>query len=160
MGATGFFLGGLQLTQAYTQSQMIRAESDYQASMLDISAGFSDLNAQDAINRGKKDAQAVKRRAKQILGSQRVALAGQGIDISSGSALDVQLDTADAAEIDALQVKNNAWKEAWGHRVESFNLRNQSRLTKQSGNYQANSTLLSGGINTISNMYMMRNRSR
>ena len=154
MGATAAVsLAAMQLGQGYAQSRSIEAQGEYQASMLDISAGFSDLKAEDAIKRGKRRAREIKKKARQIIGSQRVSLAGQGISLSDGSALAIQEDTAEMAELDAITTKNNAWKEAWGHRVKSFDLRNQSRLAKMASQSKARNTMMTSGLSAATTFY-------
>ena len=154
MSAGMFMLAGMQFAQAYNQSRAIDAQSKYQSSMLDISSRFAGLQAEDAIFRGKKEARNVKKRVRRILGSQRVAFAGQGVDLDSGSAAAVQQSTEYEAELDAIQIKNNAWKQAWGYRVKAFDLRNQSRMTRIAGRNQAQNTLLAGALQASSTAYM------
>lgn len=149
MGATGA-LSALQLGSSFSQSLSIKAQGDYESSVLNLNARFSELQAEDALRRGKRDATQFKREAKKLMGSQRVSLAAQGIDIESGSALDVQLDTAEQVEEDIISIKNNAWKEAWGYRVQAMDYRNQGQLAKLSAQNSARNTILSGGIQAYS----------
>ena len=136
-----FLLAGMQFAQAYNDSIAIQAQSRYQSSMLDISSRFASLQAEDAIFRGDEEAKSVKRRVRGILGSQRVSFAGQGVDLDSGSAAAVQQSTEYEAELDAIQIKNNAWKEAWGYRVKAFDLSNQSLMTTMAGRNQAQTSV-------------------
>lgn len=149
MGASGA-LGLLQVGQGISQSRAINAQGDYQKSIFDINARFADIQAKDAIMRGDKEAVALKTQAKKLIGKQRVSLAAQGVDIESGSALELQEDTAELAEADAMTIKNNAWKEAWGYRTQAFDLRNQGVFAKLSAKTRATNTLLTSGINAIS----------
>lgn len=149
MGATGA-LAAAQLASGYSQASAIKAEGNYQKSIFDINARFSDAQAKDAINRGEKDVVKLRTQAKKLIGSQRAALAAQGIDIEDGSALDVQEDTADQAEGDVITLRNNAWKEAWGYRVQAFDYRNRGEFAKLSASNRARNTLLTSGIQAFS----------
>lgn len=151
MGATGA-LAALQLSSGYSQAQAIEAEGDYQQSIYNINARFADVQAEDAIKRGDKEAIQLKKQAKKLIGSQRVALAAQGIDIESGSALEVQEDTAALAADDVMTIKNNAWKEAWGYRVQAFDFRNRGEFAKLSAKNKARNTLLTSGIQAFSTL--------
>jgi hypothetical protein len=145
MGATAALIG-LTALQTYSQYQAQKQQSRYQQSMLDANARMADIRAEDAIARGETDAGIVRTRAKKMVGSQRVAMAAQGIDIGSGSAVDVQEDTARMGALDALTVKNNAWREAWGYKAEAASFRSQSRFTAVSRKGMLRNTLLTGGL--------------
>lgn len=145
MGATAA-ITALQLSSGYAQSSAIQSEGNYQKSISDINARFAELNAQDAIKRGDKEAIELKKQVKKLIGSQRVSLAAQGIDIESGSALDIQEDTAGQAEIDAMTIRNNAWKEAWGYRVQGLNYSMQGQFAQLSAQNKARNTLLTSGM--------------
>lgn len=149
MGATGA-LALLQLSSSYAQSSAIESEGNYQKSISDINSRFADINAEDAIKRGDKEAIELKKQAKRMIGTQRVNLATQGIDIESGSALDVQEDTAGQAELDAITIRNNAWKEAWGYKVQSLNYSIEGEFAKLSAKNKSRNTLLTGGVQAIS----------
>lgn len=70
------------------------------------------LAAQDARQRGADAAAEHRQKVKQILSRQNVAFAANGIDSSSGSALDTSADTAQMGELDALRIMNNAQRVA------------------------------------------------
>jgi|6_EtaG_2_1085325.scaffolds.fasta_scaffold01903_5 hypothetical protein len=149
MGATGV-MAFTQLATGASQASAINDEGDYQKSIFDINARFAEVNAKDAIKRGDKEAIALKKQAKRLIGSQRASLAAQGVDIETGSALDIQEDTAVLAQDDVMTIKNNAWKEALGYRVEAFNFRNQGKFAKLSARNKARNTLLTSGLQALS----------
>lgn len=145
MGVTAALMA-VQAGSSYQQASAYESEGNYQKSIANINARFSKLNAQDAINRGGKEAEQLKKQAKQLIGTQRVNLAAQGIDVESGSALDVQTDTAELAEIDAMTIRNNAWKEAWGYRVQAMNETFSGKYAQLSAQNKSRNTLLAGGL--------------
>lgn len=101
--------------------------------------------AEDARLRGAIEEQRQREISGQVLGTQRARLAGSGVDISSGSALDILMDTAASAELDALAIRANAAREAYGYQVQAENFRQESKLYRRAGRLGAVSTLLSGG---------------
>ncbi len=145
MGVTAALMA-VQAGSSYQQASAYESEGNYQKSIANINARFSKLNAQDAIKRGGKEAEQLKKQAKQLIGTQRVNLAAQGIDVESGSALDVQTDTAELAEIDAMTIRNNAWKEAWGYRVQAMNETFSGKYAQLSAQNKSRNTLLAGGL--------------
>src|SRR5688572_4523364 len=119
MGATAMaMLSGAQaagsIASAYSESEALKAQGAHQKRMAGINAELAEMQADDAIKRGDKEAEGVRRNAKKMIGSQRAALAAQGIEIDDGSALEIQDETRAIATEDALQIKNNAWRTAWG----------------------------------------------
>jgi hypothetical protein len=71
----------------------------------DLAARFLDMEADYQAWRGKFTAKQVRKKGKSFAASQRAAMARQGIDTGSGSALDVAADTASKVELDALMAE-------------------------------------------------------
>lgn len=135
---------------AYNQSKATAAAGDYNAKMMELNAKLADYQGEDAIRRGNADAQKHRKNVKQMQGAQRVALAAQGIEIDSGSAAQIQEDTRMLGEMDAMTIKNNAWREAWGYRVQAAQGRSQAEFTRMASRNEARSTLLTGGMKALS----------
>lgn len=149
MGATGILtaLGAAgTMANSYQQSQAIKAQARYQSSMLESNRRLADIQAEDAIKRGKDEALKVKRQTKQIVGAQRAAMAAQGLDLGADDALAIQEETRQLGAEDAQTVKNNAWREAWGYRVQAENYSNQATMTSLAAKNEARNTLLTGGL--------------
>lgn len=132
---------------AYLQSRAIKREGEYQQQIAEINAKQLDIKAQDALHRGDSEVSYLRRRARRLVGSQRAALAAQGIDIDSGSAEDIQKETTRLGALDEVTAKNNAWKEAWGYRSEASNLRYSGRMARQTARIKARQTLVTGYLN-------------
>lgn len=104
-----------------------------QADLQDYNAEIADLQAADAIARGVEEEQRYRTSVRGIIGSQRAAFAGGNIDVGFGSALDVQEDAAYLGELDALQIRTNAAREAWGYKVQAEDLRRRGTITRREG---------------------------
>ncbi len=137
---------GASLAGGYQQANAARAKAAADAGAAEVNATLAGVAADDAIARGEKDAAAVKRNAKRLTGSQRAAMAANGVDPDAGSGLDIQLDTAKLSSADALTVRNNAWREAWGYRVQGINATAAGRYANISGEATAKASILSGGL--------------
>ncbi len=101
--------------------------------------------AKDALARGAVAEDRQREKTAQTLGTQTAQLAAQGTDLS-GSPTDILTDTRKAGELDALTVRNNAAREAWGYEVQGQNAAAGAAL---SGSFQpsylgAGASLLSG----------------
>lgn len=151
------------LANAYTSGRAEGLKADWekfrygqQQWAADQNRQFSELMAEDAIRRGDRAALQHRKKVRQLIGSQRAALAAQGIDVNAGSAMDVQLDTASLGAQDAETIKNNAWREAWGLRSQASGYGAQAAMAGISGGLAGfagaqaqSSTFLTGGLNAL-----------
>lgn len=143
MGSTAAIvnlIGGA--TQAYGQVQAGRSS----ARTAEFNAQMEELRARDAERRGDEAANRHRLQVTRMISSQRAALAAQGVDVEAGSALDVQIDTAALGELDALTIRNNAMREAFGYRAQAIDSRRRGRLARAEGVSGAANTILTTGI--------------
>lgn len=140
---------GLSAFQTYSGYSAEKAQGRYQQSIADSNIRTANRMAEDAIRRGTEDANTVRRRTSQIRGSQRVALAVQGIDIESGSAADVLSETDEMGALDELTARNNGWREAWGYRSQAAEYASQARFSKLATRARVRNTLLTGGLRAL-----------
>lgn len=114
----------------------------------DAAAAFNQklaaLQVADATARGEQQAQRLAMQARQIAGTQRTQLAASGVDLTSGSAADVQADTAKWAAVDAETLKNDAARNAWGISTQSLLDTNAMRQRADAQRGAAFDTLLTG----------------
>lgn len=116
-------------------------------------AEIAEIQAKDAIARGKVEEKKSRRVTEQVIAGQRVSLAAQGVDVNRGSAVDVQADAAYLGELDALTIRNNAAKEAWGFRTQSEDLRYRGKLAKREGVSDAMNTIAASGSSILLSKY-------
>lgn len=107
--------------------------SDSQAQLAEYNAAVADVQAKDATARGELDAQKFRQRTRALIGEQRAGIAAGNVDVGYGSAVDVQADAAFLGELDALTVRTNAAREAWGYRVEAEDFRQRADIARQEG---------------------------
>lgn len=120
----------------------------YNQQIADMNADMADAQARDAITRGQEEERRHRQSVQGLIGRQRAALAAQGVDVNSGSALDVQADAAKFGALDAVTIRNNAAREAWGYRVQAANYKAEGRLAFNRGMLDAGGTLLGGAAST------------
>lgn len=132
----------LALTAAQTVSGVIgqrkqanaaQAQGDYQGRVYDQNAAISDQQATDAIARGRESESAFRTNTDATLGSQRAGYAGQGVDVNSGTAKQLQTETTGIGESDAMRIRNNALREAHGFTVQGQQDREAANFARQSG---------------------------
>ncbi|WP_223513985.1 hypothetical protein [Pseudomonas sp. GL-R-26] len=125
-------------------AQNAKQEGAFNASMLKGNAAFKEQAAQETINAGDTSADWQRVRTGQAIGTQRTAQAANGIDVNSGSASQLQDDTAMLGELDALTIQNNAAREAYGYRVQAQQDRKNAAQVKINAGNKATGSILGG----------------
>lgn len=161
VGAAGAHSAGVaQQQQANAQAQA----QNYQAQVADNNAQILDNDAIYSQRAGAVKTQAVNQRGRSMLGSLKASQAANGVDINSGSAVDVRAGESAAARQDTLTTASNADLEAYGYRSQAANQRANAQLDRmgaansvQAGqaalsasNYGVASSLLSGASSVAS----------
>jgi hypothetical protein len=112
-----------------------REASESQAELSDYNAAIADLQATDAIARGVEEENRFRTSVRGMIGTQRAGIAAGNVDVGFGSAVDVQADAAFLGELDALTIRTNAAREAWGYNVQAEDLRKRAAITRKEGVY-------------------------
>lgn len=132
-----------------------RKASESQAALADYNAKVADLQAQDAIERGAEEEGRFRSTVRLTIGAQRAGIAAGNVDVGFGSAVDVQADAAYLGELDALTLRTNAAREAWGFKVQGEDLRKRAAIARKEGVYleAAGNAYRSGsGLNTAATL--------
>lgn len=115
---------------SYFAAQGQKTALELQAKMAQINAKISEGQARDALLRGERTEQASRLKAAQVKSAQRAAIAANGIDLGSETAVALQTSTDVLSELDANTIKANALRDAWGFRMEAVGLRGQADVTR------------------------------
>lgn len=112
------------------QAQSASASANYQAQVNENNAIIADRNAADARKRGAEAEQEHRRRVSALQGKQTAVMAASGVDLGSGSPLNILADTAQMGELDAVTIRNNAEREALGYESQGMNFRAEAQLSR------------------------------
>jgi len=123
----------LQAVGTISQAQAAKKQANYQAQVAMNNQIIANQNADAATQVGNAQENQKRQQVRQVIASQRAAQASSGIDINSGSALDVQSDTAALGELDALTIRDNASRQARGFRQQGLNYGAQAQLDRAAG---------------------------
>lgn len=122
---------GIAGFSASQQADAQKKALNYQAQVEANNAKIAAWQRSDALQRGEIDAQQAMEKQAQALGSQRAALAANGLDVTdSGSALDLLASTKFLGEQDVNTIQSNAARQAWGYDIEGMNHQASSTLDK------------------------------
>lgn len=145
--------GAAEIGGAYEQSTALEAQGEFQATMARINREFARRQADQVLTAGNEEAAVFIDKGKRVASSQRASAAAQGLDVndSGGTVADQVNDTYEASMRDAITVKNNAWKQAWGITTNA-NIGVANADFNQMGNrFAADQTLATGGIRAAGN---------
>lgn len=127
-----------------------------------VMAGATVYNGQVQQQIGKRNADVLEQKAaesrkmgaiqeeqkriqtEQALGAQRAAAGASGVETEGGSYGLLYQDTATQGELDALTIRSNAAKGAWGYDQEAASSRYQGDAAAQGSLYGAAGTILQG----------------
>jgi hypothetical protein len=104
-----------------------------EAQLAEYNADVARLQAKDAVNRGVEQEGVYRQQIQQVIGRQRAGFAAGNIDVGTGSAVDVTADAAYIGEVDALTIRTNATREAWGFEVQKVDLLKRAQIARKGG---------------------------
>jgi len=138
--------------QAMQQSDYQSGVSKYQAGVNRYNARVSENEAQKTREAGTEKELAHRRKVAGLVSTQRTELAAAGVDIESGSPLQLQEDTALLGEVDAMRIRSNTDDSVEAHMSSAELSRSSAKLNqsnseslKKSKTGKAVGSLLSGG---------------
>lgn len=133
---------------ASQQAQAAASADQYQAQVAKINQRLSGQYAQQAIDDGENRVAAKQQQTSGLIGAQRATMAANGVQLDSGTPLRLQEDSAQLGAVDALTIRNNAAREAYGYQVQGLNYGQQAQLDEAS----ASNALSAGSLNTFSSI--------
>ncbi len=103
---------------SYYGAKSQKSSLKFQADMAEFNARQAEKSAQSALVAGQRQEQGVRLRTAQVKSASRVAMAANGLDLSSDTAQNILNTTDYMGEVDALTVEQNALQSAWGYRMQ------------------------------------------
>ena len=157
-GVAGSAIGAVS---SYSQGKQQQAMYNYQAQINQENARIAQKNAATERQTGIEEARLQRMKTLQVIGSQKTAMAANGMDITQGTSLDIIQDTAAMGELDALQIETNYEKKALAHEQQANNFSNQANLDVISGRNAYKSGQINAvteGLNGVSKLGSVANK--
>lgn len=147
---------------SYYGAQSKQIALNGQASIADLNAQQSELAAQQELAKGNNQVAQITARAGQVKGTQRAALAANGVDLGVGSTAEVLTSTDIAKETDVNTATANAINAAWGYRKQETNFANQASADRTSADsvspIMSGATSLLGGATQVASSWYTMNK--
>jgi hypothetical protein len=136
---------------AEAQSKWSARQHEFNRAMMTIERLEIDKKAQEDIALRQRDVSA-------LLGVQNVTMAANGIDVDSEVAQEIRKDTKRQGREDVENIRNNAWRQAWGIQVKQADERTQAGYARAAGYMGAATSLVGGGAQAASYGVQYTNR--
>lgn len=144
------------MQQQRAQGKLQRMQGEHQQNIDNYNARLAENEAQDIRNKGIEQENIQRLRTAEVLSKQRAQLASRNVDLNTGSALQLQNETVELGEVDALRIRSNTDNQVQSALSQADLLRSNGQLAsvsgqfaQQSANNQAVGTLLSGTASTL-----------
>lgn len=140
-------LGGAALDAGSKRKQGQQDEKTAEANQR-----LANYQADDALNRGSIEEQRYRRQIARLVGAVRNEAGARNVEMR-GSALSLLEDAAGIGEEDAVTIRNNAAREAWGYRNQASESARWGANARSNANAQAGSSLLTGAAQAYGTWY-------
>src|SRR5574343_781094 len=112
-------LAAIQGFSAYKQSEETREAAEFQNKLDAINEKYAEYDAHQAEIFGATEAARYDVQIKGTIGAQKLALAGEGVDVSYGTAKELQKETELIGTLNLIDIQNEARMKAIGLKREA-----------------------------------------
>lgn len=133
---------------AYSADQQ-QKQGRYQRGVAEYNAAVAENEAEETRNAGVERENQQRRDVAELMARQRAQLGAANIDLTSGSALQLQMDTEALGEADALRIRSNYEDQARALETGATLTRNQGAFAESAGRAGAFGTLLQGASGAL-----------
>lgn len=137
--AFGGALGAYQAGAAQAEA------AKFNAKVAQNNEAISHANAAIAGQAGAEQGWMVGQKTRGTLGAIKANQGASNVDVNSGSAADVRASTEELGQLDAMTVRSNAAREAYGYQQQAEGFKEQSVLDT----YEAKNDVSAGELNAV-----------
>lgn len=135
---------------AVEQSNAAKAAAGFNSQVAANNAKTAQQNATFTAAEGEQNAATSEAKTKAQVAATLANQGASGVDVNSGSAVSVRSSEAELGMLDALTIRSNAARQAWGYQTQSVSDQSQSQLDKYQGEQASTAGLISGAGTVLS----------
>ncbi len=124
---------GMKAVGTLTQGAAAQNAANYQAQVARNNATIARQQAEYSTAAGMTQAETASRKSAAIGGKIKTAQAASGIDVNTGSAVDVQVGQRMTGQLDTETTLNNALLQAYGYRAKATEYEAEADLSEMKG---------------------------
>ncbi len=117
----------MSISAQQRQAQQQKDAAEYQAKIAQQNQEMAQEQAASVKRQGYDDAQRQRLKAAGIIGTQRAIAGASGITVDTGSNLDLQLDTVEKGELDALAIHQQSLDKSHNIQIQGWNSGQQAQ---------------------------------
>lgn len=125
---------------AKKEGDAAKAQAEYAAGVARNNQIIAQQYADTERAKGRVAEDAKRQETAQKISAQRASGGSSGLDVNSGTSLDLQADTAKLGEFDALTIRNNAARAAYGYETQGVNYGSAAEMELSRGRYAKNAS--------------------
>lgn len=133
-------VAAFQLISGAQQAETIRNNAEISKGVNELNAKYAELDAYHAEQDGYTAEARYQTTIDQTISSQKVVEAAKGVDVSFGTAKELQLETKLTGFLNKLDIKNRAHAQALGYENQASNIRLQGASNTAQAAYNASAT--------------------
>lgn len=126
IGGAQIFTAGLALENARGNAELAIKASELEQMQLRHRSDMAKIQAKDLIAQADTDVQRRQQQVKQMIGSQKASLAGQGVIIEGELGQKLEQQEKKILREDSAAIKNNAWRQAFGLELRAQDFQNKA----------------------------------
>lgn len=138
------------IINGFTQANAYKAQGEYASTIAGTNAKIAQLQEEETLQAGDVAASRETLKAQQVQGALRASQGASGIDVSSASSVLARNAVRSASEQDALTIRNNAQRRAWGYKMQALNDTYAGKFAKLTASTQSDQSILTGGLKAVS----------
>lgn len=131
----GLASSGLSAYSSVQQGKQAATAANYNASVAANNAQIATQNATVAGQVGAEQTAIEQQKTRAAIGGIKAAQAASGIDVNSESAVDVRSSAEELGQLNAITVRSNAARTAYGYQTQAQSDTSQSQLDQQEAGY-------------------------
>ena len=148
---------GLSTVGAYQQAKAQKSQAEYNAAIATKNQELAEEQAAAQRREGYENMVKKRQEVAGVIASQRAAMGASGAQVDRGSFLDLELDTAEKGEIDALALYQRGLDAAYNTEVQGWNYGQQAKAYESQADninpgWAAAGTAI-GGLSAIGSNY-------
>lgn len=135
---------GFDLWSAFQQAQQFRDAAELQARQDEMNARIKEQEAYETERFGFEQAAAYQKNVREVVSAQRVQFAAQNVDVSYGTAAELQTEAQETGQLNTLDLINQARLAARGVRNESNQFLLAASARRRQGEINAAGAIMQG----------------
>ena len=122
---------GMSLYGASQQASAQESMDEYQSQVAANNAAIAQQQAQNAENQGELNLQQQQIKNATTMDNQKAMMAANGLDLNSGSPLNIQASDQNLGNLDAQSIQNNTISQIYGDDATAMNQQAQSQMDQE-----------------------------